>query len=275
MEILLGVSGWSYNEWVGSLYTSKDRMFSQYTKIFNTAEINSTFYRYPSEGLVYGLMRNSPPEFVFSAKVPRDITHKKRLRLDRGVEDALYRFLDVIQLLAEKLGALLIQLPPSFTYSKDGEAFVEFLNILPKNFHFAVEFRHPSWLKTQVFDHLEKHKVAYTIVDEPTIPPDAHITTDFSYIRWHGHGTPIWYNYDYSREELENWIPRVKNVADKTRRVYAYFNNHFTWEYREDEKWGYPSSVKNAIELKELLGLEVTEKQDETLEQILRYMEKG
>jgi uncharacterized protein YecE (DUF72 family) len=275
MTILLGVSGWSYDEWVGSFYEEKDKMFTQYTKVFRTAEINSTFYRFPNEGLVYGLGANSPPEFVFSAKLPREITHKKRLRLCEGVRDDLERFLDIMQPLAEKLGAILIQLPPSFTYSDDGEAFFEFLEILPQTYEFAVEFRDLSWLKDGVFNSLRDKNVAYTLVDEPVLPPEVHVTADFSYIRWHGHGSPTWYNYDYSREELKEWVPKVREVEEKTRHIYAYFNNHFTWTYHGDEKWGYPGSVKNAIEMRELLGMEVKEEQEEALKQISEYIKKG
>ena len=129
MELILGTSGWSYDEWVGPFYREKQKKFSSYAEFFNTSEINSTFYAYPKEGMIRGLDRYSPPGFIFAAKMPRLITHKKRLRLDLSVEDDLERFTELMMPLAEKLGPILIQLPPSFTYHRDGQALEEFLEV--------------------------------------------------------------------------------------------------------------------------------------------------
>ena len=110
MSLLIGTSGWSYKEWVGPFYEKKTGMFSHYTNFFHTAEINSTFYRYPSEGLIMGLMRNAPPGFVFAAKLPKLITHDKWLNLDEGVENDTHRFLALMRPLAERLGPILSML---------------------------------------------------------------------------------------------------------------------------------------------------------------------
>jgi len=184
LELILGTSGWSYGEWVGPFYEGKKGMFSRYAEVFGTAEINSTFYRYPTQGMIRGLYRYSPPGFILAAKVPRLITHEKRLRLYRGVREDLDCFLGLMSPLAEKLGPLLIQLPPSFAYDKDAAALEELLEILPSNHEFAVEFRHLSWMKPETFQMLKRYGAAYTIVDEPLLPPETHVTADFAYVRW-------------------------------------------------------------------------------------------
>jgi hypothetical protein len=103
---------------------------------------------------------------------------------------------------------------------------------------------------------LEKHNVAYTIVDEPLLPPEEHVTADFAYIRWHGHGKRIWYDYEYSKQQIEEWKPKVEEVKKKAKRTYGYFNNHFN-----------ASAVKNAIELLQGMG-GATPEQENTLTKI-------
>jgi hypothetical protein len=111
-------------------------------------------------------------------------------------------------------------------------------------------------------------------VDEPKLPPELHVTTDFAYIRWHGHGTRPWYNYDYSIKELKTWVPKIKEVSEKANVVYAYFNNHFKWQVKKGKsKWGYPGAVKNAIEMLDLLD-KATEEQKMILERINKWREE-
>ena len=247
-ELLFGTSGWSYNEWVGPFYDEKKGMFTQYTKFFRTAEVNSTFYAYPTPSMVRGWYRSAPPNFVFALKLPQLITHKKRLDPKEGVQEDLSRFLELVRPLDEKTGPILIQLRPKFTFEKNFDSLRSFLEILPKNYEFAVEFRHPSWLRSETFMALEAAGVAYTVVDEPLLPPEVHVTADFSYIRWHGRGRRPWYNYDYKKEELEDWVSRVGEASRETKRVYGYFNNHF-----------HGNAVKNSIEMMELLGIATQE----------------
>jgi uncharacterized protein YecE (DUF72 family) len=94
-------------------------------------------------------------------------------------------------------------------------------------FRYAVEFRHLSWMRDATWDLLKKHKVAYVNVDEPLLPPELHLTADFSYFRWHGRGEKPWFDYRYSEQELEEWVPKVEEVSGKVKKVFGYFNNHF------------------------------------------------
>jgi uncharacterized protein YecE (DUF72 family) len=260
-EIILGTSGWYYKEWVGPFYNDAKRMFSFYAKYFRTAEINSTFYRYPSRRMIYGLYRSSPKDFKFSVKLPKLITHEKKLRLETKVENDLLRFLELLNPLnsSDKLGVILIQLPPSFTFEDRYDDLSQFLKILPENYKFAVEFRNWSWIHKDTWKLLERYNVAYTIVDEPLLPPDIHVTADFSYFRWHGRGEKLWYDHHYKEEELEPWVPRVREVTGKVKKVYGYFNNHFH---------GY--AVENCVQILEMLGT-ASKEQMRIKDKIIKY----
>jgi uncharacterized protein YecE (DUF72 family) len=260
-KIKLGTSGWSYKEWEGVFYpNSKTPKLSFYSGTFSTVEIDSSFYAYPNRGLAIGWVRNTPAEFQFAAKIPKLITHDKRLDLEQGVELDLEKFLSIFSPLkdSKKLGPLLIQLPPSFTRDSI-EDLKNFFEILPKNYDFAVEFRHKSWLEEvgTTYSALKKFNVSNTIVDEPLLPIDLTATADFAFVRWHGKGKRIWYNYEYSSEELDPWVERVQKVSKEVKRVYGYFNNHF-----------HGSAVSNSLEM--LTKLEIANKnQKETLDRML------
>ncbi len=244
-NILLGTSGWSYKEWEGHFYQkSEKRKLRAYSRVFKTVEIDSTFYRYPSKGMVMGWLRYSPPDFIFSAKIPKVITHDKRLGLKESVKADLETYLELMRpiQLEGKLACLLIQLPPKYEYNPENlESFFELLDPL---FRYAVEFRNLSWMKHDTWNLLRKHRIAYTNVDEPLLPPEVHLTTDFAYFRWHGRGKNPWFDYLYEKEEIDEWVPKVEETARKVKRVYGYFNNHFH---------GY--APENCLYLIERLGL--------------------
>jgi len=245
-SILLGTSGWSYREWIGPFYKKREKsMLKAHSKVFKTVEINSTFYAYPSKGTVMGWVKYSPEDHVFSAKLPKVITHEKLLNLKEGVEEDLNHFCDLIRLNG-KLGSLLIQLPPKYRF--DPDHLEKFFQILPGEFKFAVEFRHLSWMRKDTWRLLEEYGVAYTIVDEPLLPPEVQVTADFAYFRWHGHGARPWFNYRYNVEELKPWVPKVYDVATKVKKIYGYFNNHFH---------GY--AVENCLQVLEMMGILTTE----------------
>jgi uncharacterized protein YecE (DUF72 family) len=243
-SVFLGTSGWSYNEWIGPFYTKMDKSkLRAYAKVFGTVEIDSTFYRYPSKGMVMGWTRYSPEGFIYTAKLPGLITHDKKLNLGEGIEQDLERFIDLMEplVLSGKLGCILIQLPPKYHFRPDNlEAFFK---ILPTHVKFAVEFRDPSWMRSETWSLLEKYRVAYTIVDEPLLPPETHLTSDIAYFRWHGCGEKPWYDYRYSVQELEPWIPKLKDAAKKVEKIYGYFNNHYH---------GY--AVENCLQVIEMIG---------------------
>src|SRR5712691_10764782 len=154
-EFLLGCSGWNYPDnpdkrgWTGVFYPDKDtKRLRYYSQFFNTADMDSTFYeRFYSQmtkGTFIGMTRATPEKFQFSIKVPETVTHVNRLDMKKGAMTSFEEFLDKISPLkpANKLGAILFQLPPSFTVS-DFKNIEQFLDRLPTadGCDYAVEFR--------------------------------------------------------------------------------------------------------------------------------------
>ncbi|HEY6237749.1 MAG TPA: DUF72 domain-containing protein [Thermoplasmata archaeon] len=201
-EILLGTSGWDYPEWVGPVYPPRGRFdrLRFYTDLFPIVEVNSTFYRLPPVSVAESWARRTPSRFRFTAKFPQSITHEKKLV---GAEEELRHFGRVVRPLqdAGKFLAALLQLPPSLPF--EPATVRAFYASIPPTLPVAVEFREASWLAPESFDLLREFHFAYVIVDEPHLPTRLERTGPFVYIRWHGRGEPLWYDYPYSNEELE------------------------------------------------------------------------
>lgn len=177
--------------------------------------------------MITGWARATGPDFKFSLKIPKSITHDRRLA---GVEKLILDFIQLVGPLekAGKLGCLLIQLAPSFTF-KEKSSLESFFGLLPRHMHFAVEFRHESWNRQETWDLLEEYNVANTITDSPVkFLSEVVITaTTHSFVRWHGHGKSVWYNYRYSKNELRPWLGKLNEIESQVPVTYAYFNNHY------------------------------------------------
>ena len=250
VRLRFGCSGWDYAEWIGPFYrNASESKLAAYSRVFDTAEINSTFYRPPTPGMVQGWARYSPEDFVFAAKVPQTVTHDRLLDVTRGADKDLLSFCELMRPLLDegKLGPLLLQLPPRLRFEET--AIHRFLDTLPKGFAFALEPRNRTWMTMEAFDLLRSTGVAYTIVDEPLLPPDLHVTSSLAYVRWHGHGQEPWYNYHYSEDQLREWVPRVEQVASQAETTYGFFNNHYH---------GY--APENCLQILRMLGVEGAEK---------------
>ena len=224
--LLLGTSGWDYPEWVGKVYPVRgvaDKL-RYYASIFPIVEVNSTFYRLPPPAVAVSWAKRTPARFRFAAKFPRTITHDLRLE---GTEGELARFLEVLKPLraAGKFVAALLQLPPSLPF--DSATVRSFYAALPRDLPVAVEFRERSWLVPESYSLLREFGLANVIVDGPHLPVALEVTAPFAYVRWHGHGTRVWYDYTYSAAELAAWVPRVHELGQRAEAVYGFFNNHF------------------------------------------------
>jgi uncharacterized protein YecE (DUF72 family) len=267
-ETLIGCSGWNYGDpyskggWVGSFYPdSKTRRLSYYSHFFQTAELDATFYEKfyskMEQGTFYGMIKATPDDFQFSVKVPETVTHKKKLDMKSGAMDAFKEFLARIDPLkkAGKLGAVLIQLPPSFSVSKFRQT-ETFLENLPSGYEYALEFRHPSWETEGPWEMLKHYNVAGVITDSPDpqlqFLSNISITADHAFIRFHGRNKGYWYNYSYDKKDLEPWVSKVKKIQNdpEVRRLRIYFNNHYG-----------AKAVENALEFQEMVGEELTSEQ--------------
>jgi len=261
-RLYFGCAGWSYKEWVGPLYDRDKSMLQQYASVFDTVEINSSFYRPLDEGTILGLTKYTKRGFMFSAKINRKFTHDLRLKLSEASTEQLEEFVQLFDplLTQDRLGCFLVQLPPSL---KRNDGLLEgFLAALPRRYDYVVEFRHKSWMDENTWRILSKYQAAYCIVDEPLLPPEIHITSDIGYIRWHGHGERPWYDYRYSQQQLQDWVPQIKKVQENTKKTFGVFNNHFH---------GY--APENCVQTMEMLGI-ATSPQLKTLKRVHEYIER-
>ena len=223
--IRIGCSGWNYATWRGSFYPKglpASRWLEHYASVFDTVEVNTTFYRLARREAVERWVRQTPEGFCFAVKASRYLTHMKRLTdLDRGVQ-RLYEPLGPLAG-ADRLGPVLWQLPPNF--HRNDERLAQALDHLPPGRH-AFEFRHPSWFSDAVYELLRWHGVALTIGDNPERPWQPHeVTADFSFVRFHyGHRGR---RGNYSARELDEWADELRRLARRAE-VFAYFNND--WE---------------------------------------------
>ncbi|HEY6674105.1 MAG TPA: DUF72 domain-containing protein [Rubrobacteraceae bacterium] len=237
--VRVGCSGWNYAHWRELVYPKglpARRWLAYYAELFDTVEVNNTFYRLPRRESVAAWVAETPPGFLFAVKASRYLTHMKRLTdLGRGVE----RFYERIDPLAHsaKMGPLLWQLPESF--HRDDGRLASALAGLPPGRH-CFEFRHPSWFREEVYGLLREHDAALVIGDHPERPFQTYeLTADWTFIRFHygsrGRGG------NYSEGELEDWARRIESWRENTD-VYAYFNND--WK-------GY--AVVNALLLRKMI----------------------
>ena len=207
------------------------------------------FYKFMTKETFTSISNASPPYFQISLKVPESITHERSLDVNRGAIIDLEEFLEKISPLktTNKLGALIIQLPPSFTVN-EFRNIEEFLDRLPAGYDYAVEFRHPSWNTEGPWELLKHYNIAAVMTDSP--PEDrlqflseVIATANHSFIRWHGRSAKHRYNYLYSKQELNPWVEKVKKLSLETPVVRGYFNNHYG-----------AKAIVNSLEFRELLG---------------------
>jgi len=193
----IGCQSWGYDDWITkpggeiAFYprgTKRDEMLQQYARAFDTIEIDSTVYGLPPVSNFKSWYEKTPPDFLFSLKLPREITHERFL--DASSFPILDEFLRRVAVFKEKLGVLLIQLPASFDGGmENGQVLRNFLAHLPKEFRFAVEFRNPEWFIDWTFEELEKNRVALALVEGPWVPRQTmldaidHISSKYIYIR--------------------------------------------------------------------------------------------
>jgi uncharacterized protein YecE (DUF72 family) len=217
----VGTSGWHYDDWRGRFYPEKlpkSRWLDFYARNYPTVELNNTFYRLPSEKAIANWYDSSPPNFIFSLKVSRFITHIKKIA-DTG--EALGNFMSRISALKEKLGPLLYQLPPGM--HRNDDVLTRFLGELHSGYRHVIEFRHESWLTEEVFDILRKHNTGLCVFDMPNLSCPLVATVDFAYIRFHGRDSL--YSSCYTDDVLSEWASRITNLTPDLESVYIYFNN--------------------------------------------------
>jgi uncharacterized protein YecE (DUF72 family) len=239
-SVRIGCSGWNYPHWRERVYRKglpPRRWLAHYATLFDTVEVNNTFYRLPTRSAVAAWVEETPAGFLFAVKASRFLTHMKRLTdMGQGVELFYERIEPLLE--SPKMGPVLWQLPERF--HRNDERLAHALERLPPGRH-CFEFRHESWFVPDVYALLREHAVALVVGDSPTRPFQSYeLTAGWTFVRFH-HGRRG-RNGNYSQRELEEWRARIdgwRRLVD----VFAYFNND--WE-------GF--AVRNGVALMRLLG---------------------
>jgi uncharacterized protein YecE (DUF72 family) len=217
----VGTSGWSYDHWQGRFYPKnipRKEWFEYYCQQFQTVEINNTFYNLPGESTFKDWHERTPPDFLFSVKASRYITHMKKLK---DPEEPVRNFMKRVKLLRSKLGPILFQLPPGWKHNT--ERLEIFLELLPKGKRYTFEFRDNSWWINEVYELLKKHKCSFCIFDlEGRLSPK-EITSDFIYIRLHGPDEA--YQGSYTNRKLNSWAGNISDWNEQGFDVFCYFDN--------------------------------------------------
>jgi uncharacterized protein YecE (DUF72 family) len=231
----VGCSGWQYKDWRGLVYPEKLPMrewFAHYASLFDTVEINNTFYRLPPPETVEGWAKQAPPGFVYALKLGQFGSHRMKLR---DAASWLPNHLDRAERLGASLGPTLVQLPPR--WKRNTERLDEFLAECPKRLRWAVELRDPTWLHDDTYAVLERHGAALCHHDLLPDHPDVR-TTDWAYERFHGPDAIAQpYHGSYPRPRLAKVAERLAARLDAGDDVYAYFNNDWYANAVRDAQW--------------------------------------
>ncbi len=216
----VGCSGWFYWHWRGILYPDgmpTKEWFHTYREKFGTVELNAPFYSWPTlHTLQTWMNQTGAAPFVYTVKVSELITHVKRFK---GTKTLVRDFGYIADILGERMGCFLFQLPPSFDYSPARlKSLLEQLEPTRRN---VVEFRHQSWWIKRVYDAFEESGTIFCSTSAPRLPDVLIKTADDVYIRFHGKGQ--WYRHNYTDAELQLWKERAVECGAK--RIWAYFNN--------------------------------------------------
>jgi len=238
-RILIGTSGYSYEDWVGPFYPQgmqKRDFLGFYASEFPVVELNFSYYAQPSASTLERMLEKTPDGFRFAIKAHQSLTHKINEDFQKEVE----RYKEGIRPLAEagRLAAVLFQFPYSFHYTPECRKHLQRLcdsfADLPK----AVEFRGAEWQKESVYKGLRDVGAALVNVDEPRLPklpkPTDVVSSDLAYLRFHGRNQANWwrgdnvsrYDYLYSGEELSEWLPMIERMLAKAQLLLVIFNNH-------------------------------------------------
>lgn len=244
MTIRIGTSGWSYDHWIDVLYpprTPSARRLERYTEVFDTVELNASFYRWPKDSTFAGWRNRLPTGFTMSVKAHRGLTHYRRLS---SPEPWIERFERCWQLLGERRGVLLVQVHPELQRDDATLARLEaFLEQMPKQIRVALELRHPSWDEPVVYQTLERHHAAYVVMSGAGLACIPRATADFVYVRMHGPDSNAIYAGSYSADQLRVWADRLAEWDRQGRDVWMYFNNDLGGH-----------AVRNALLLRDLVG---------------------
>jgi uncharacterized protein YecE (DUF72 family) len=239
-EILIGTSGFSYDDWKEEFYPpdmAKKDFLEFYAEHFRILELNFSYYRIPDSYQSKQMITKSGGKLEFVVKAYRQMTHEIS---ENSLTEILPKFMEGISPFVDagRLGVILLQFPQSFHYVPENRLYLKSLIETLSPSPVSIEFRQREWLKESVYETLRELGAGFVCVDEPPlpslIPPVVINTSNSGYIRFHGRNTKKWYGTDsrtrydylYSEDELEEWVPKIRELAERTEKIFVFFNNH-------------------------------------------------
>ena len=236
--INIGTAGYSYKDWIGPFYPEgikPEDMLEYYSNHFSFVEVNSSYYHMPGLRLFEGMDTKTPDDFKFAVKLFKGFTHEKNMDRENA-NKFLYSLQPIVR--SGKFLCLLIQFPYSFHFNQNNMDYLKTLRDWFEDTQINVEFRNRKWINESTIELLKKENLGFVCVDEPDIKglvgKVAVSTTNLAYVRMHGKNRKAWYNgkgnerydYMYSREELFDWLPRVRELDVSSGYTVISFNNH-------------------------------------------------
>ena len=242
-QLYIGTCGFSYKDWIGPFYPKGIKsidMLPYYAERFSAVEIDSTYYAIPKPALFESMDRRTPADFRFAVKAPGSVTHSP---VDAQPPAADVRaFAECLEPVrrSDKLAVVLTQFPNAFRPSRNSLHRLERLREWWADLPLVAEFRHRDWQRNDALVHLRELGIGWCNVDEPRFAslmrPGAEVTSPIGYIRFHGRNYAKWwkqerasherYDYLYTKDELEEWVPRIADVVSQATQSYVFFNNH-------------------------------------------------
>ena len=239
-EILIGTSGFSYDDWKEEFYPpdmAKKDFLEFYAEHFRVLELNFSYYRIPDSSQSRQMITKSGGKLEFVIKAYRQMTHEIS---ENSLTEILPKFMEGISPFVDagRLGVILLQFPQSFHYVPENRLYLKSLIETLSPSPVPIEFRQREWLKESVYETLRELGAGFVCVDEPPlpslIPPVVINTSNSGYIRFHGRNSKKWYGTDsrtrydylYSEDELKAWVPKIRELAKRTEKLFVFFNNH-------------------------------------------------
>jgi uncharacterized protein YecE (DUF72 family) len=244
MTVIIGTSGFSYNDWVGPVYPPdlpKQEWLAFYASEFSTCELNFSFYRIPDARTLDRMAAKVPEGFLFSVKAYRGITHEREdAQATLATQMAQFTASLAPLIDAEKFACVLVQFPYSFHANQTNRDYLKQVREGFSDLPLVVEFRSREWIDERTFDELRDLNLGFCCVDQPRfknlVPPVAVATGPVAYVRFHGRNRQKWwqhseawerYDYSYSDEELQEWLPRINQLDQESPLTLVYMNNHW------------------------------------------------
>ena len=228
-KLRIGCSGWGYDDWVGGFYppeTPKSDYLRLYSRVFDTVEVDSSFYRNPGPAATKDWYGKTPPGFLFTMKMPRRITHERKLK---DVSESLGWFYASAKELKEKCGPLVAQLPPSIKFDSHWSLMQDFVKALEMKYPHAIEFRHKSWFREDVYKLLRDRNVAMVWTENQYLRSPTDVTADYVYLRMVGDReiTEFKETQKDKSAEMREWYKELDGASDSVKGALVYFNNHY------------------------------------------------